>query len=57
MLFDAMIIDPNPSSRGFLWQATLANPRFHRVTAYSKFNAALKVLEDGAHYDGLLISR
>ncbi len=55
-LFDALIVDPNPTSRGFLWQATIANPLFHRVQAFSKMTSAHEALRSGAKYDVVLLS-
>jgi response regulator RpfG family c-di-GMP phosphodiesterase len=56
MSLQALIIDPNPTSRGYLWQATLAEVNFQRVKAYSKFDTALNYLQEGAKYDVLLIT-
>ncbi len=53
-MLDALIIDSNPLSRGFLWQATLAESHFRRVKAVSTLQAALDQL--GNHqFDVILI--
>ena len=54
--FDAMIIDPDPTSRGYLWQATLAEVSFHKVKAFSKPDTAVAHLAQGAKFDVMLIT-
>ena len=54
--FDAMIIDPDPTSRGYLWQATLAEVSFHKVKAFSKTDTAIAHLAQGAKFDVVLIT-
>src|SRR5262249_32914468 len=56
MFFDALIIDPNPTSRGYLWQATLSEPNFRRVKALAGIEEALTHLQNGNRYDVLLIT-
>ncbi|MFN8388879.1 MAG: hypothetical protein U0136_01155 [Bdellovibrionota bacterium] len=56
MYFDALIVDPNPVSRGYLWQATLCEPNFRRVKAVSGLTEALNQLQKGNRYDVLLIT-
>ena len=56
MLFDVLIVDPNPNSRSYLWQATLAQANFRSVKAVAELNEALEQLNSGIHYDVLLIT-
>lgn len=53
--FNALIIEPNATVRGYLWQATLASPHFHRVKAVSKIESAIHRLEEHP-FDCVLIS-
>ncbi|MCC6952507.1 MAG: response regulator [Deltaproteobacteria bacterium] len=53
--FNALIIEPNPTVRGYLWQATLASPHFHRVKAVSKIESALERLNEHP-FDCILVS-
>lgn len=56
MLFDALIVDPNPFSRGNLWQATLYEPNFRSVKAVSGLSEALAQLQNGNRFHVLLIT-
>lgn len=56
MLFDALIVDSDLCSRGYLWQATLAEPHFRRVTAVRALDDALLLLTEGYVFHVLLIS-
>lgn len=53
-MLDALIIDSNPLSRGFLWQATLAESHFRQVKAVSTLTVALTQLDDRV-FDVILI--
>ena len=56
MSFDALIVDHNPVSRNYLWQATLADPNFQTVKAVSSLHYAMVSLQSGYKTDVLLIS-
>ncbi len=56
MFLRALIIDANPVSRAYLWQATLAGVYFNRVKAYSHTADALRHLQSGYAYDVVLIT-
>lgn len=56
MALDALIVDPNPVSRGYLWQATLAEANFRHVQAVSHLMDALVRLQSGYKFDVLLIT-
>lgn len=56
MQFRALIVDPNPTIRAYLWQATLANVYFERVKACSKIATALNLLEQHEAYDVILLA-
>lgn len=53
-MLDALIIDSNPLSRGFLWQATLAESHFRKVKAVGNLPAAIAQLNDN-RFDVILI--
>ena len=56
MQLRALIIETNPTVRGYLWQATLAEPSFHNVKAVKTLDQALKQMCEGKVYDCVLMS-
>ncbi|MBP9838041.1 MAG: response regulator [Proteobacteria bacterium] len=53
---NALIIDPRPESRGFLWQAILANSDFHTAKACSDTEDAIFRLTSGLKFDIVLLN-
>lgn len=51
----ALIVEPNASKRGYLWQATLHEPQFCKVKGLKTLEDALSIL-GGNNFDVILIS-
>jgi CheY-like chemotaxis protein len=54
--FRALIVDPNPATRSYLWEAVLADPHFKNVTAAKALEDARGMFQDGYSTDVVLIS-
>ena len=56
MNFRALIIDSNPQTRSYLWEAVLAEPQFCNVFASKSLDEGRVMFETGLHCDVVLIS-
>ncbi len=51
----ALVIEPNSTKRGYLWQATRSEPRFYRVNGTKSLPDALEILKEGKKFDVILL--
>lgn len=51
----ALVIEPNSTKRGYLWQATRSEPRFYRVNGTKSLQDALELINDGRKFDVILL--
>ncbi len=54
--FRALVVDPNPHTRGFLWEAVLANSHFSIVTACRSSEESESHFRSGYECDVVLLS-
>lgn len=54
--FTALVIDPNPTGREFLWQIAYAESTFKKVKGVSKIETGLRMLTSGREYDVIFLS-
>lgn len=53
---EALIVDPNPTTRNYLWQAILATTDFHGVKSASSPKNTIDMLTQGKKFDVIILS-
>lgn len=52
----ALIVDPNPTTRNYLWQAILATTDFHTVKSATSTKNTIELLTAGKKFDVIILS-